>query len=315
MDVIHLPSAIISIGIVLFIVLLRIFILDRIGKNQKAEASYSMHKVARKKLFYEDLKKKELVYYKKKDFYSSSPDNWQSALGYCSLYDDAAPFLGIIVDSEPIAFNYENKKWLIQFWKGQYGISTGFEVGIFTSDREEIIIPETFTGHFYEHAENSSCFHINTAIYKNGSLLIEHQGMRSYLNGYRPGIFSYPEELALFISITFPTISMTKAFVAGLLTTGYESHEIHTLGKTAAFTFSIPKTPQPLTKTSITTYLVQKHNRRLCASYQFLTLYDKHAYDKFYNIRSSNPDIYAELLQMGRKIALYESYDTLKKYL
>jgi len=45
------------------------------------------------------------------------------------LYDEAAAPLGMIVDCEPIHFEYKGKRWLIQFWKGQYDLPTGAEVG------------------------------------------------------------------------------------------------------------------------------------------------------------------------------------------
>ncbi len=41
----------------------------------------------------------------------------------------------MIIDCEPIYFEYDDKKWLIEFWKGQYGINTGAEVGIYHADR------------------------------------------------------------------------------------------------------------------------------------------------------------------------------------
>ena len=60
------------------------------------------------------------------DFYSTMYP-WQRQFGYCSLYDEAAPALSLIFDSEPIYFDYKGKHWLIQFWKGQYGVTTGAE--------------------------------------------------------------------------------------------------------------------------------------------------------------------------------------------
>lgn len=56
---------------------------------------------------------------------------WQRKYGYCKTYDEASPLLGMIIDSEPIHFEYDNRYWLIEFWKGQYGMTTGCEIGIY----------------------------------------------------------------------------------------------------------------------------------------------------------------------------------------
>mgnify|MGYP000621142798 CR=1 FL=1 len=31
-------------------------------------------------------------------------------------------------------FDYQGKTWLLEFWKGQYGINTGAEIGIYRAD-------------------------------------------------------------------------------------------------------------------------------------------------------------------------------------
>ncbi|HHX56079.1 MAG TPA: DUF4474 domain-containing protein, partial [Clostridiales bacterium] len=76
----------------------------------------------------DELKSFGFAYDDKANFFYSILDPWQKDLGYCSLYDEAAPALSMIFDSEPIYFDYNGKHWLIEFWKGQYGITTGGEI-------------------------------------------------------------------------------------------------------------------------------------------------------------------------------------------
>ena len=56
----------------------------------------------------------------------------------------------MIIDCEPIYFRYKGKKWLIEFWKGQYGMTTGGEVGIYYTTGPDLNIPGLFNGTFYK---------------------------------------------------------------------------------------------------------------------------------------------------------------------
>lgn len=65
------------------------------------------------------------------DIFYTKIDAWQREMGYSRLYDEAAAPSSMIIDCEPIYFEYDNKRWLIEFWKGQYGMTTGFEIGVY----------------------------------------------------------------------------------------------------------------------------------------------------------------------------------------
>ena len=45
----------------------------------------------------------------------------------CAAYDKTAPYFNMVFDCEPVYFDYNGRTWLIEFWKGQYGINTGAE--------------------------------------------------------------------------------------------------------------------------------------------------------------------------------------------
>ena len=68
------------------------------------------------------------------DIFVTRLDAWQRDYGYRSLYDRASPLLGMAFDCEPVYFDYQGKTWLLEFWKGQYGINTGAEIGIYRAD-------------------------------------------------------------------------------------------------------------------------------------------------------------------------------------
>lgn len=81
------------------------------------------------------IKESGFVYDKERDFFYSSLYPWQRRYGYTRLYDLVAPPLNMIIDSEPIRFEYNGYKWMIELWKGQYGMTTGCEIGVYSTKK------------------------------------------------------------------------------------------------------------------------------------------------------------------------------------
>lgn len=68
-------------------------------------------------------------------FYTAD-DPWQRNVGYNSIFDTTANIALIDFDTVRLRFEYEDKDWMIQLWKGQYGlIFYGAEVGIYTKPK------------------------------------------------------------------------------------------------------------------------------------------------------------------------------------
>jgi hypothetical protein len=59
-------------------------------------------------------------------------DALQRNFGYAYGYDFAALGMSFILDCEPIFFDYDGKHWMIELWKGQYGLESGCEIGVYT---------------------------------------------------------------------------------------------------------------------------------------------------------------------------------------
>ena len=55
------------------------------------------------------------------DIFTSRVDAWQREFGYCALYDQAAPFAQMVIDCEPVYFDYEGRTWLIELWNQHRG--------------------------------------------------------------------------------------------------------------------------------------------------------------------------------------------------
>lgn len=66
-------------------------------------------------------------------YYTDDKDCWQSNFGYNEGYDRLAVAGVMYYDTVRAKFVYDNKEWLIQIWKGQYGYCfVGGEVGVYT---------------------------------------------------------------------------------------------------------------------------------------------------------------------------------------
>ena len=66
-------------------------------------------------------------------YYTDDKKAWQSNFGFNEGYDSMAPLTMMVYDTVRTKFVYDNKEWLIQTWKGQYGYAfVGGEVGVYT---------------------------------------------------------------------------------------------------------------------------------------------------------------------------------------
>lgn len=66
-------------------------------------------------------------------YYTDDKDCWQSNFGFNEVYDNFAPITMMYYDTVRTTFEYGGKEWLIQTWKGQYGMAfVGGEVGVYT---------------------------------------------------------------------------------------------------------------------------------------------------------------------------------------
>lgn len=71
-----------------------------------------------------------------KCFYTAD-DPWQRNFGYNEVYDNAAGLTLMIIDTFRLKFPYKDKDWMIQGWKGQYGlVLVGAEVGVYTKPKD-----------------------------------------------------------------------------------------------------------------------------------------------------------------------------------
>ena len=66
-------------------------------------------------------------------YYTNDKEAWQYNFGFGKIYDFVSPYVLLEYDYIRIFFTYEGKDWMLQMWKGQYGmIFYGGEIGVYT---------------------------------------------------------------------------------------------------------------------------------------------------------------------------------------
>ena len=208
-------------------------------------------------------------YLPSQDIFTSELDAWQRQFGYHSLFDQSAPHFNMVFDCEPIYFNYQGRTWRIEFWKGQYGINTGGEIGVYCAD--SIVAPEQYADAHFHSVEDSQLLCLEMELYEKGCRLFQIRERHWWLTGFCMGRYSEPGNLEMRVSVTCLDQEMLCGFVGGLLTRGYNRCELDICENTVAFTFSVPRSKQPTGRSGCRAGWSQWKNRLFCRIYCKIT--------------------------------------------
>ncbi|MDF2538171.1 MAG: hypothetical protein K0S76_1192 [Herbinix sp.] len=312
----------ITLGIIIIVIVSivsRIFVKKKKGKK-KGEVIRPVYDIIgndaeRIEELNRDLNAFGFAYEPYEDIFLSIMNPWQRQLGYCRLYDEASAALSMIIDCEPIRFEYNGKKWLIEFWKGQYGMTTGGEVGIYYTTGPDINIPGIFNGTFYFCVKDEDRINMSFVLRKNGNILFTRSDYHWWLTGFKLGEFTNPSELSMDITLELLDRQMAYAFLYALQKAGYKENEYAIQGKKVYIRYSKPHTSQPLTRTAFTDFIMQRNNESLCDAYNQLTESYSETLDKLVIVRKESPTMYNQILHMGKPKAVYDAYSTLKSHL
>ncbi len=314
---------IVLLGIIGGILLLLVYVLYRLRiKNKKRhEVVHPVTEILgnvpeRVREMNEEIKPLGFAYEPYQDIFFSLLNPWQRKLGYCRLYDEASAALSMIIDCEPITFEYAGRKWLIEFWKGQYGMNTGGEVGIYyTADNTNLDIPGLFTGTFYYCPKDDECIDMSFTCRKKGNLLFTRSGYHWWLTGFKLGEFSKPSDLSMDITLDLYDKKMAHAFTEALIRAGYKEDQYRLLGRRVMVRYDKPHTKQPLTRTAFTDFIMQRNNESFCNAYNYLTSEYKDTLDKLVILRNENPGLYNRIMLIGKPKEAFDAYGTLQQYL
>ncbi len=250
----------------------------------------------------------------KQDIFYSRRDCWQRQFGYCSLYDDAATGLSMVLDREPIYFEYNGKRWLLELWKGQYGMTTGCEIGLYNTDQPNVDIPDVFQGPFYESAEDDQQILMEFELKDSfGRTLFWRRELHWWLTGFSLGTFYQPEDLYMNVRLTFPCRAMATAFLSGLISRGYQPGEFLFRRTTVYLTFATPKAKPQAYRNTVLAPLMQNNNRFYCEEYHSLTDDFTHTLDKLTYLKQLSPRLYQTIFRFLHSEELYAGFQKIKE--
>lgn len=313
--------AVLIIGGLIILLIVAVLIALKLKKvNKKQEVvhpitDYIGNQPERVSEFNQELMPFGFAYEPYQDIFISLLNPWQRELGYCRLYDEASAAMYMIIDCEPIYFNYDGKKWLIEFWKGQYGMTTGGEVGIYYTTGAELHIPGLFNGTFYQCVKDEDRINMSFVFRKKGNLLFTRTGYHWWLTGFKLGEFSKPSELTMDIVLDLYDRQMVKAFTDSLVKAGYKDKEYAVQGRRVFIHFAKPHTSQPATRNKLTDYIMLKNDETFCNAYNYLTEEYSDTLDKLEIVRAESPNMYNMILNIGKPKGVYEAFDKLMSFI
>lgn len=172
------------------------------------------------------------------DILSSRNDAWQRQMGYTSLFDRAAASFHMVFDYLPVYFDYQDRTWLIEFWKGQYGINTGAEIGVYYVDR--LLTPEEFSTAHFQAVDDSDMLPMSFCLFQNRNALAEVSKRIWWLTAFCMGRFSKPSNLSMNAALEFPDRDMAHCFYHALLETGFDKTKVRLCGRELQLCFCGP---------------------------------------------------------------------------
>lgn len=230
------------------------------------------------------------TYEPESDIFSSALDAWQKRFGYTSLYDKSASHFQMIFHALPIYFDYRGCTWLIEFWKGQYGIHTGAEVGLYKCDR--ILDKSEYETAVFSAVSKEEMLPLSLELLEHEQLLAHLSKRHWWLTVFCTGHFAQPEDLTLNTSITFRDTEMMNAFVEALSLTLGDSCNIFVCGLTVCFSFC--------DKTPCEHELALQLNHLLCRLFLWYSRAFDSALDRVLYLFESLPPVFHHVLQIRR---------------
>ncbi len=96
------------------------------------------------------------------NYFYTDDNPWQRNFGFNRLYDIGAVFTVMYLDTFHVYYNHGGYDWMVQFWKGQYGLLfLGGEIGLYYKD------PAKTTQHF-NCAEENMEINMQMTVYREG---------------------------------------------------------------------------------------------------------------------------------------------------
>lgn len=187
-------------------------------------------------------------YNTKDQVFITAEDAWQRNFGFEETYDNFAGAGAISYDTIRVKFNYQGNEWMVQFWKGQYGlVLIGAEVGLY--NRKE----NATASSYYDCVTDEEKLNMSMKVYRQNAenqnkydLLFKRSPTKTWwLTGFTPGTLSAgsyvvnPDQTAKLRAeyvINFQTAEQAQAFIGGLEKTTTIEHNAPKRTRSIKFT-------------------------------------------------------------------------------
>ena len=161
-------------------------------------------------------------------YYADDKMCWQKYFGFGRIYDLLAPYIAFEYDYTRVFYTYEDRDYMVQLWKGQYGAALyGGEIGIYSKKASDKA-PGIFT--FFATAKEEEQPNMEVTIYhQNTDGEWEREFTRDYgkywwCTGFKVGHLRKVEpanELRMVARITFENEEIADLFTQGLIDCGF----------------------------------------------------------------------------------------------
>lgn len=279
---------IIAFLIILILLIIAAFIIKfiHIWKSRKYVPEYNSCRQVKE--FNKELYPSGFAYDPEKDIFYSLKDAWQRNYGYKDAYDEMATYFNMIIDREPITFKYDNRYWMIEIWKGQYGLATGAEVGIYVSDN----------GKSYKCVSDDEEIYMGLMLIKNGRILAHRHESHWWITAFNLGEYSRPKDLAMIVDLELYDSQMCNAVVRALKKLGYSENDFAYYRNVIRIRFMTPHTKIQKSRRTLTARIKMLENRNNCRIYRKYTRRYKCTLDKIGYIKIRIPFIYNSCIKM-----------------
>ncbi len=171
------------------------------------------------------------------DYFYTDNDPWQRQVGFNKLYDIGAAYVVMYYDTVRFKFTYNNLDWMVQMWKGQYGLLfIGGEIGLYYKNTS------TLTEH-YNCAESDKEINMQLTLYRDGvsdPLFTRPYAKHWWVTGFVPGklkSFADRSELKVVAKLEMKDEAMRKAFCKALDGNGFSYVSNININKTEKYTY------------------------------------------------------------------------------
>lgn len=153
----------------------------------------------------------------KQDIYYTDVEAWQRNFGFADIYDEAAPYTSMRYRTLKIDFEYDGLLWRLQWWKGQYGVLEGAELGVYTKT------PENKDFEFYKCADDENLLDMKFDYYHsvddyndNNPLFTRNDDYKHWwVTGFKFGV-CIPTNIVVKATIVAKDADMANAMEKGL---------------------------------------------------------------------------------------------------